>query len=155
MSDLCRKCGERERAEGQRWCAPCRAEYKRGKRAGNGPGNAGNSGGEHAGNAGNGEQAAQPGKLARAHDHAACHRELEMLRLDVERLKGELAQARMGSSTVKVVRVEAPAPRPAPPRLEPRGHAPTRSQRAEESTATPHGSFCMCFGCRGLRGRRG
>ena len=137
MSDLCRKCGERERAEGQRWCAPCRAEYKRGKRAGNG------------------EQAAQPGKLARAHDHAACHRELEMLRLDVERLKGELAQARMGSSTVKVVRVEAPAPRPAPPRLEPRGHAPTRSQRAEESTATPHGSFCMCFGCRGLRGRRG
>ena len=110
-------------------------------------------------NVSNGEQAAQPGKLARAHDHAACHRELEMLRLDVERLKGELATARMESSTVRVVRVEAPLrPEPAgvigPVRAA--GHAPPpRSQRASGEVVTPHGSFCMCFGCRGLRGRRG
>lgn len=49
----CSKPGcERERASGQRWCKPCRAEDKRLRRAGN-------TSGEQAGNAsGNGEQSA-------------------------------------------------------------------------------------------------
>ena len=112
MSDLCRKCGERERAGKHAWCRECQAAVRKARRVSNVSNEVSNEV-SNASNVSNGEQAAQPGKLARAHDHAACHRELEMLRLDVERLKGELAQARMESSTVKVVRVEAPL-RPEP-----------------------------------------
>lgn len=40
-----------------------------------------------------------------AHDHEACHRELALLRLDVERLKGELAAAH--TTLVPVRRIDA------------------------------------------------
>ena len=112
---LCPKCGERPKPENQRWCSPCRKGRTAGERS---PG---------------GEQ--ENGR----HDHSACHRELEMLRLDVERLKGELGQARMAAEGL----------RPANTVRE------VVAKMDSSKQVVAHSESCQCWGCRAgrVRGR--
>lgn len=106
VTDLCRKCGKEPRSGTQRWGKACIGESVKRSREKNGTKNV-DAKNVVPSSADRGP--ASPESLRRSggakgritsparHDHATCHRELAMLRLDVERLKGELSVARLAT----------------------------------------------------------
>ena len=104
MSETCSRCGERPRARGHRWCGECQRAARKASRAA--------------------ASAARRSRLPPPHDHAICHRELDALVREVERLEDKLAAVRVDPRTVP-----------------------------QDLGVAPHGLYCLCWACRRARMR--